>query len=167
MEEWRDISDYEGHYQVSSLGRVRSIKGTPIVLKEYDQANGYKQVCLWINGQKKNHLVHRLVAQAFLPNPLGLTDVNHLDEDKGNNNVYNLVWCSHRDNLNYGHAREKIGAGNRGKRISETTKRKLSIDTANRRWVNNGQTNRYIYTWEIDRFINDGWKTGRVAYWRI
>lgn len=99
MEEWRDVLGYEGIYQVSSLGRVRSSPWpchhkTAIILKQYTMANGYKQVVLYKGGIGKKYLVHRLVATAFVFNPYNQKIVNHLDGQKGNNTVENLEWAS-------------------------------------------------------------------------
>lgn len=91
-EVWKDVDGFEGHYQVSNHGRVRSIKKEALVLKGDYQPNGYKRVYLWKDGRKYNKLVHRLVA----------SDVNHIDEDKTNNNVNNLQWCTHLYNMNFG-----------------------------------------------------------------
>lgn len=129
METWRDIKGYEGHYQVSNYGNVRSIKRIPVLLKGDFQSNGYKRVYLWKDGAKKNVLVHRLVALSFLPNPMEYTDVNHIDEDKANNHVENLQWCSHAYNMNYGQVKEKISESkmgrtpwNKGKRCPQLSK---------------------------------------------
>lgn len=110
MEEiWKDIKDFEGHYQVSNLGRIKSIKfGKEIILKQHNNKGGYYYVCLLKNGKHKNYYVHRLVAQAFLPNPYKLPQVNHKDENKTNNNVDNLEWCTNEYNHNYGTINERI-----------------------------------------------------------
>ena len=129
MEIWKDIDGYEGHYQVSNYGNVRSIKTIPTLLKGDYQKNGYKRVYLWKNGKKQNLLVHRLVALSFLDNPHGHTDVNHLDENNSNNHVCNLHWCSHLFNMNYGCVKDKISTSkcgtapwNKGKRCPQLSK---------------------------------------------
>ena len=102
-EVWKDISGYEGHYQVSDQGRVKSLKqGKERILKPINDVNGYLRVNLWKNGDKKNYLIHRLVAMTFIPNPQNFTQINHIDEDKSNNNVNNLEWCTAKYNINYG-----------------------------------------------------------------
>ena len=104
MEEiWKDKKDYEEHYQVSNCGRIKSIKfGKEKILKLIKDKDGYLQVTLCKNGIQKNYKVHRLVAEAFLPNPDNLPQVNHKDENKLNNNVDNLEWCTNEYNINYG-----------------------------------------------------------------
>lgn len=113
---WKDILGYEGLYQVSSYGRVRSLdrydrmnhflKGR--ILKLYTRKGGYLFVQLHLNGKGKNYLVHRLVAIAFIPNPDNLPEVNHLDEDKTNNRVENLEFCDRKYNINFGTRKDKV-----------------------------------------------------------
>ena len=123
MEYWRDIKGYEGLYQVSNYGRVRSVDRT--VLYEDGRIGNFKGkirkikinnsgYCLVILNNHKSYLVHRLVAEAFIPNPNNLPCVNHKDEDKQNNFVFvnedetvdleksNLEWCTQKYNCNYG-----------------------------------------------------------------
>ena len=102
-EYWKPVVGYEGHYQVSNFGRVKSIKfGKEIILKQRQCMNGYKLVTLYKDGKGKIILVHRLVAQAFIPNPDNLPEVNHKDENKTNNVVTNLEWCDRLYNVRYG-----------------------------------------------------------------
>ena len=112
-EEWRPIEGYEGLYEVSNLGRVRSLdmyvksrygnyrlhKGK--VLSPTKDRYGYLTVTLNCNGKSKTIKIHRLVAQAFLPNPDNLPQVNHRDENPSNDNVDNLEWCNAKYNSNY------------------------------------------------------------------
>ena len=115
---WKDIVGYEGLYQVSNLGNVKSLdrkrfngrvmankKGE--VIKQNISKRGYCFLPLSKEGVRKNMLVHRLVAIAFLPNPDNLPQVNHKDEDKQNNSLYNLEWCDAQYNNNYGTACER------------------------------------------------------------
>ena len=100
---WCPINGYEGLYDVSDKGRVRSLKfGKERILKPLRNTCGYLQVCLCKNGEIKQCLVHRIVAQTFNPNPDNLTEVNHKDENKTNNSVQNLEWCDRKYNINYG-----------------------------------------------------------------
>lgn len=126
MEEWRDIPEYEGLYQVSNLGRIRSLKdchgkNRKLILKERTDKDDYKRVHLFKNGKGKHYGVHRLVAIAFIPNPDNLPEVNHKDENPSNNNVENLEWCTREYNNNYGsrnkRAREKISKSMKGRYI--------------------------------------------------
>ena len=88
-----------------SYGRKKYLK--PII-----DAWGYARVNLSKEGKFKAFKIHRLVAQVYIPNPDGLSDVNHLDEDKTNNNVNNLCWASHKDNCNYGTRNQRIKENN-------------------------------------------------------
>ena len=100
---WCPIKGFEGQYQVSDQGRVKSLKfGKERILKPIRDKDGYLLVNLCKNGEIKQCLVHRLVAQAFIPNPNNLPQVNHRDEDKTNNSVQNLEWCDQKYNINYG-----------------------------------------------------------------
>ena len=115
MEEiWKDIKGYEGLYQVSNLGRVKSLgrwvykeyrgkrwQGEKI-LKQIKNKFGYLRVYLYKNRKAKCYAIHRLVAQVFIPNPYNLPQVNHKDEDKSNNRVDNLEWCTSFYNNEYG-----------------------------------------------------------------
>lgn len=120
LEEWRDIRGYEGLYQVSNFGRVRSLdkisrnrwgeyllKGC--VLAPLVGTKGYLLVRLYKNGSAKTLKIHRLVAEAFIPNPNNLPQVNHKDENKQNNVVSNLEWCDNFYNSRYGTRNQKIG----------------------------------------------------------
>ena len=110
---WKDIKNYEGLYQVSNLGRVKSLKfGKEKILKAFIGPFGYLIVSLSKNGKLHTYNVHRLVAEAFIPNPLGLSDVNHISEDKTDCSTTNLEWMSHKDNCNYGTRNKKISEGN-------------------------------------------------------
>ena len=105
MEEWKNIIGYEGLYEVSNIGNVRNVRRNTL-LRLSKNKYGYIQVWLYKNGIKTGLKVHRLVAEAFLPNPDNLPQVNHLDEDKTNNSVDNLEWCDQKYNVNYGHRTE-------------------------------------------------------------
>ena len=102
-EVWKDIDEYEGLYQVSNLGRVKSLKrcNDKIMSLRRDK-DGYILVNLWKNHERKTFKVHRLVSQTFITNPQNLPQVNHKDEDKTNNRVENLEWCDSKYNNNYG-----------------------------------------------------------------
>ena len=105
-EEWRDIKGFEGKYQISNMGRVKSLNyrhtGKEKILKSYDYGQGYLYVHLCKDGKRKQCRINRLVAQAFISNSDNLPEVNHKDENKKNNCVENLEWCSKSYNINYG-----------------------------------------------------------------
>ena len=109
MEEiWKPINDYPG-YEISNLGRVKSYKMDKIngkIMNPYKTTKGYLQIDISLDGRaRKNrrHLaIHRLVAIAFLPNPNNYPQVNHKDENKENNCVNNLEWCTNDYNCHYG-----------------------------------------------------------------
>ena len=97
-EEWRAVKGYEGLYEVSNTGKVRSLnyKGKTGYVREMclkKHPDGYRQVQISRQGFNETICVHRLVAEAFLPNQRGLPQINHIDYDKTNNNVTNLEWC--------------------------------------------------------------------------
>lgn len=101
-EEWRDIERYEGHYQISNYSRIKSFKNDKItILKPLIDKNGYLQIVFSKNGQHKWFKLHRLVAQAFIPNPENKPQVNHIDGNKMNNHVSNLEWVSQSENNNH------------------------------------------------------------------
>lgn len=130
MEQWIDIEDYEGKYQVSNEGRVKSLNynhtGKEHILKHAAKSDGYLQVILYKDNNRKAHLVHRLVASAFIDNPENLPQVNHKDEDKTNNFVFvnedgsvdyeksNLEWCTHEYNINHGTRTIRAAEAQRG-----------------------------------------------------
>lgn len=102
-EKWVDVIGYDGLYSVSDLGRVASHHhGKYRILRPRVGKKGYCRVNLSKDGIVKTFKVHTLIAKHFMPNPLGLTEVNHKDEDKSNNRVDNLEWCSRKYNVNYG-----------------------------------------------------------------
>ena len=96
--EWRDIPGYEGHYQASDTGLIKSIRLNKI-LSPFENNNGYLRVNICVNYKKEKPLVHRLVALAFKKNPRRYKDVNHKDNDRKNNHVENLEWVPHTENI--------------------------------------------------------------------
>ena len=118
-EVWKGVAGYEGVYQVSNLGRVRSVdrlvkysdgrkytyKGK--IIKPTCDKGGYTTVNLYKNGKVKGKYIHRLVAEAFIPSHNNYLEINHKDEDKTNNHVANLEWCTREYNINYGKRTEK------------------------------------------------------------
>ena len=121
MEEWREVKGYEGLYEVSNYGNVRSLgtvshvkrRGYELdiphpgkVLKQHERSHGYLSVCLYGRGGNKRNFrhksVHRLVAEAFIENPRGCTEINHIDENKQNNRADNLEWVTRKENIRHG-----------------------------------------------------------------
>ena len=107
IEEWKPIEGYEGRYEVSNTGKVRSLNfkravGEVEEMRLQDKGKGYLAVWLWDGEGRNSHYVHRLVAKAFIPNPQKLLEVNHLDEDKSNNHISNLEWCNRAYNNSFG-----------------------------------------------------------------
>ncbi len=134
-EEWRDIEGYEHEYQVSNLGRVRSLdriskqnhklKGrfvTPNITK-----GGYALVRMYGTQGFKIESIHRLVAKAFIPNPDNLPEVNHKDENKQNNCVDNLEWCTRLYNVHYGTGLQRLSDKLKGHEMSDATRLKQSV----------------------------------------
>lgn len=120
FEEWKDITNYENLYQISNLGRVRSVdrlikqyghkrqyerlmKGK--ILKLHKQNGGYMLATLTKDGKEKKMLVHRLVAQEFIPNPQNKEQVNHIDGNKQNNCIDNLEWCTQSENVKHSYSK--------------------------------------------------------------
>ena len=114
-ETWKDIKGYEGLYQVSNIGRVKSLERTSIdkrghkhhtkerILKTRTDKAGYLRVNLYDScGKMKRFLVHRLVCEAFHENPKSKTEVNHINEDKSDNRACNLEWVTRKENCNHG-----------------------------------------------------------------
>lgn len=118
---WKPISEYDFLYEISNMGRVRSLKKWDVnsksfipcmnILKPTDNGNGYLIIGLRKGGKRKNYYIHRLVAQEFLSNDRNLKCVNHIDYDKRNNTVENLEWCTQLDNVRHSseHMKHKKG----------------------------------------------------------
>lgn len=129
MEEiWKDIKGYEGKYQVSNFGNVKSLNynqtGNERLLKPILHHTGY--LCVNLCKPNKKFPIHRLVAEAFIPNPDNLPQVNHKDENKHNNHVDNLEYCTQLYNINF---------GTRNKRISESLSKKVYQYTLDGKFV--------------------------------
>lgn len=162
IEIWKDIKGYEGIYQVSNLGRVRSFLRGGRVLKPHSTGH-YLGVVLYKENSHKAYLIHRLVANAFIENPNNFNEVNHKDENGVNNVWSNLEWCSHSENINYGNRNKKVGV-RLGKPVLQINKngnivgRFCSIHEAGR---NTGVDYRNIF-----KCCNGGCKSLGGYYWR-
>lgn len=112
-EEWRVVIDYEGLYEVSNHGKVRSFcRGKNLILKSWKHYKGHLFLYLSKNGERRKFFVHRLVAVAFIPNPQMKLLVNHIDEVKHNNIVTNLEWMTEGENTRYYFTRRGIVINN-------------------------------------------------------
>lgn len=133
-ETWKDICGYEGVYQVSNTGKVRRLTFTNNQITKFkvheirptDNGNGYLIVGLKVNGKRKNHYVHRLVAEAFCNRTLETAVVNHKDYNKYNNSANNLEWCTQKQNISYSasrmrHEKQKCRATNTGEKYITQT----------------------------------------------
>ncbi len=151
MEIWKDIKDFEGYYQISNLGNVKSLDREMIVnggiRKYYSKSitqsiekDGYLTVTLWKNSKSKSFRVHRLVAEAFIENPNNYEIVNHLDGNKQNNTVGNLEWCTIKENTNHAFRTglRKSGEKHRWSKLTEFQVRQIP------NLLNQGFSQKYI-----------------------
>ena len=103
-EEWRDVVGYEGKYWISSFGRTLSyqpsLKNPFRIRKPQKDKLGYYKLSLYKDSKQSPRWIHRLVAQAFLPNPMKLNEIDHIDGNPSNNIASNLRWVTHRENMN-------------------------------------------------------------------
>lgn len=161
-EEWKDVVGFEGYYKVSNLGNVISLRRkfmrTEHLMSPAVTPYGYAVVCLRKPDIKTTVKVHRLVAQAFIPNPDNLPQVNHKDEDKLNNCVDNLEWCDSKYNINYGtvvQRRIETIARNGGRVQSEETRQRIREKAIGRK-----------HSDEIKRKMSEDRK-GKKHWWSI
>lgn len=171
MEEWKDIYfveneivyDYRGLYKVSNFGRVKSLinnrgQKREKILKAGKNKFGYKLISLHKNGKLKTFLIHRLVAHTFIvnDNPIEKIEVNHIDENKVNNHVENLEWCTRKYNMNFGTRNEKHSESMKGKNKGEKHGRAILID----RFTLDGQ---YIDTKYQFEYVQMGFNQGNIS----
>ena len=124
--EWREVKEYS-NYEVNQLGEIRHKKRQKI-LKPRDNNGGYQYVNFKINGKNTNFAVHRIVANAFIPNPNGYTEVNHKDYNKKNNCVDNLEWVSSSQNKQHSYLKQQ-NKKSRGKAVNQYTKEGIFLKT--------------------------------------
>ena len=143
QEQWKPIQEFNGEYEVSNLGRVRSMKRyygvVGRIMPQTIQRKGYYAVTFWMNNKAYCRKVHRLVIEAFTPNPDNLPCINHIDGNKLNNHVRNLEWCTYQANMQHAvrtglthphrwtdDERKQISERNKGQRVSDEQRAKLS-----------------------------------------
>ena len=143
QEQWKPIQEFNGEYEVSNLGRVRSMKRyygvVGRIMPQTIQRKGYYAVTFWMNNKAYCRKVHRLVIEAFTPNPDNLPCINHIDGNKLNNHVSNLEWCTYQANMQHAvrtglthphqwtdEERKQISERNKGQRVSDEQRAKLS-----------------------------------------
>lgn len=177
---WKPIPNYEGFYEVSNTGKIRSVYRYKRVLKPMISNSGYERVDLFKNKKRQQVSIHRIVAKVFCENPNGKPCVNHKDENRLNNNAENLEWVTHQENRNYGTAEArrrshtdyskeifKINARRNGKK----TARPVSMFTKDGQYLNSfesaAEASRQtgIYFTTITRAIRRGINAGGYA-WR-
>lgn len=136
IEIWREVTAYEDLYEVSDIGNVRNVRTGHILSPGVSQ--GYHYVALYKDGIRRNKQVHRLVAEAFIPNPMDYPLINHKDEIKTNNSVDNLEWCDYSYNVTYNGNASRISESlkgrtpwNKGKTMPDSFKKTVSIGMKN------------------------------------
>ena len=157
---WKKIDCYE-NYEISNLGNVRRIN-KDFRCKKYKylipklEKNGYLRIGLSKNNKTKFYSIHRLVAQAFVPNINNYPIVNHKDENKENNNVTNLEWCNHKYNSNYGSAKIKMSNSAKKRKVNQYDMNMNLLNTfnsikeasdktkSNRRWISQCCKKKYL-----------------------
>lgn len=152
---WKPIKGYEGYYEVSNRGNVKSLSRQikirngkdalkkEKILKLQKTKNGYLSVMLSKERTFLGFYVHRLVARAFIPNPENKPQIDHIDGSRDNNNVNNLRWCTAKENRNYPIARKRVYESHKGYVPTEESKRKRYES-----WVRNGK--------KMNRSLNNG-----------
>ena len=167
-EYWKDLVGLEEFYSISNLGRVlakskiitckdnrKPYERPAHLLKQSVGSHGYLMVGLNDNV----YLVHRLVAQTFIPNPNNLPCVNHIDENKLNNSVANLEWCSYKYNNEYGSHNEFIIK--KGHIFSNTTIDKMRVAKLGTAWITDGKQSKLVKKSKLNNYLSNGWTLGR------
>lgn len=175
MEIWKDIKGYEGLYQVSNEGRVKSLDrivknklGTQFVegrlLKQFVDKSGYSHVALCNSGIIKNKTIHRLVAEAFIENPNNLPCVDHIQpvSEGGTNCVENLHWCTHKDNSNNPNTKKRMiewsNTEKNKKRVSEQFKGEKNPNYF-KKGIPNAALSKSVYQYTLDNKLVNVWES--------
>lgn len=184
IEEWRDIPGYEGRYQISNLGNIRSLpyvryqeSSHPGVMMHKhhpgkkmtptDNGHGYMIIGLRYGAKRKNFYIHRLVAEAFIPNPDNLPEINHIDYDRSNNVFWNLEWTTRIGNLEWSNDRmckpkPNAKLTNIGMRYISEKNGKYRVNIYNKR--NGFRFERYCNTLEEAIAERDGFIHGKEYF---
>lgn len=161
---WKDAKGYEGVYQVSDQGdikRVRASRGTNVgkILKPIANKKGYLKTRLTVNSKGKTILVHRIIAESFIPNPINLPQVNHINGVKSDNRVGNLEWCTNEDNIRHAFKNGLIKPAFLGKYGADHN-RSIKVRLKNN---NTGEVREFYGLNEAARELN----TNTPALWRV
>lgn len=155
---WKDVAGYEEMYEVSNFGKVRTHKNKKTWSTQYQSWRTWKQrelknktpngrnvrVTLWKNGKSNDYLVHRLVAQAFIPMIYGKQDINHIDGNPKNNRVDNLEWCNHLENNNHAFDNDLIKTRKRITLIKTENKKEFYFESMAKASVFLGKNTGYL-----------------------
>lgn len=178
MEVWKDVKGFGGTFQVSNFGRIKTFNyrnsGKEMILKPKKHNKGYLQVQLIKGNINKTYTIHRLVAEAFIPNPNNYPCVNHKDEDKTNNNADNLEWCDSKYNVRYSmnlHPERKLKPRNYVKNIGRLDMQIDQFDL-NGNFVMRWKNSRTIFLetgmsdWSISECCRGNRRTAYGYVWR-
>lgn len=181
-EEWRAVFGYEGIYEVSNMGKVRSLdridisgrkrNGTILqAVKVGHASRKYLAVSLSKDGVAKKTKIHRLVAEAFIPNPENKPEVNHLSEDKTDNRVENLCWATSKENMNHGTRTERAAKTAQATAERKRAKPVLQIDSGGiivKEYPSLREASRQtgIDRPQINKCIKKPWYTAKGFYWK-
>lgn len=165
IEIWKDIENLNG-YQISNTGKVRNHLNNDYIMKPFANIYGYLEIVFSYKGKKIHKTIHSLVAKAFIDNPNSYTEVNHKDENKQNNNVYNLEWCTRKYNNNYGTHNKRSGL-NRRKFVVKITNNYKTIFTDYNTASEHEYTSIDVIRMRVHKGYNNNTPTGEREIWRL